>query len=101
MNQYKDLAKFMVKIDRSNSVPDILPPAQLSQLYFGYSSWRHYGSLPGTTAILNRLNDTFNFVVLTNTRTNYNIGLIINDLNNTMSKHIQTIATWPDVDLFE
>lgn len=93
----KDLAKFIVKIDRLNSVPDFLPTDILTQnTYFSFPSWFHTGSVPGTSAILNRLNDTYSFVFLTNTRTE----TLLDDMNNTLKTQIQAITTWPDVDLF-
>ena len=98
----KDLAKFMVRIDRLSSVPDILPQSSLIQnTYFGYFNWFHYGSLPGTSAILNRLDDTFSFVLLTNTRTNNNGNIILEDLNTTMETQIRSISSWPNVNLFD
>lgn len=97
----QDLAKFMVRIDRKNSVPDIITAAILNQFYFGYPSWVHYGSLPGTSAILNRLNDTFGFVVLANTRTEGDVNIILDDLNNTISGQINAQSTWPTGDLFD
>lgn len=95
-----DLARFMVRIDRNSSVPDIVPISLLNQFYFGFSNWTHYGSLPGTSTILTRLNDTFSFVVLTNTRTESNPDLILNDLNTIVTNQISARSTWPTYDLF-
>jgi CubicO group peptidase (beta-lactamase class C family) len=94
----KDLAKFMVRIDRRNSVQDITSHTMLNQFYFGYPTWVHYGSLPGTSAILSRLNDTFSFVVLANTRTEGDVNIILDDLNNTVSGQINAQSTWPTGD---
>ena len=97
----KDLARFIVRIDQSNAVPDIIPSALLNQFYFGYTNWAHYGSLPGTSSILNRLNDQFSFVVLANTRTESNPNLILNDLNAAVSEQIIKRTSWPTYDLFQ
>lgn len=97
----KDMARFIVRIDRQTSVPDILPLNTLLQnSYFGYINWVHFGSIPGTSAILNRLNDTYSFVLMTNTRTSADGNIILEDLNNTMTTQIQAISEWPDEDLF-
>lgn len=97
----KDLARFVVHIDRNSSVPDVISTNLLAQFYFGYLNWVHYGSLPGTSAILSRLDDTFSFVILTNTRTEGDVNLILNDLYNTVSGQINAQATWPSDDLFD
>lgn len=95
-----DLARFMVKIDRNTMQPDIIPEPLLSEFYFGVTNWYHYGSLPGTSAILRRLNDTFSFVVLTNTRTEGNYNLILDALNDEVIEQITSISIWPAEDLF-
>lgn len=97
----KDLAKIIVTIDRLYAVPDILPSTILTlNPYFGFSSWWHSGALPGTSTILNRLDNTFNFVILTNTSSMPNYDLLIGDLNETMTNQIRLINNWPSVDLF-
>lgn len=95
-----DLARLMVKIDRNGSKADIISASLLNPTYFGYVNWYHTGSLPGTSTILARLNNTYSFVVLANTRTESNANTILDDLYNTMSTQIQRISTWPNVDLF-
>jgi len=98
----KDLAKFIVRIDRMNVVPDILPTNILTlNPYFGFLNWGHSGALPGTSTILRRLDNTFNFVILTNTSTRPNYSLLINDLNETMINQIRLINNWPSEDLFD
>lgn len=96
----KDLARFIIKIDRESFVPDLISTKLLNQFYFGYYNWVHYGSLPGTSSILNRLNDSFSFVVLANTRTNFNDSVLLDDLNNTVSGQINLRGKWPTYDLF-
>jgi CubicO group peptidase (beta-lactamase class C family) len=95
-----DLARFIVKIDRNTSKTDLISANLLNQFYFGYTSWWHSGSLPGTSTILNRLNDTFSFVVLSNTRTESDASIILNDLNNTIGSQIKSVTNWPTIDLF-
>ena len=95
-----DLARFVVSVDRKSYVPDIISPTLLNQFYFGYFNWYHYGSLPGTSAVLERVNDTYNYVVLVNTRTEYNYDVILEDLKNTVSTQISTVSDWPEQDLF-
>ncbi len=72
-----DLARFIVRIDRNNSKPDLISNDLLNELYFGYNNWYFYGSLPGTSAVLSRYNDNFSFAVLVNTRTESNTDLIL------------------------
>ncbi|MES2807852.1 MAG: serine hydrolase domain-containing protein [Bacteroidota bacterium] len=95
-----DLARLMVKIDRNGSKADIIPAALLNPTYFGYFNWYHTGSLPGTSAILSRLNNNYSFVILANTRTESNANTILDDLYNTMSTQIMAVGTWPAIDLF-
>ena len=95
-----DLARFMVGIDRINSVPDLVSTTLLNQLYFGYTTWVHTGSLPGTSAILSRCNDTFSFALLANTRTESDPDLILDDLCDTVKQKIYAIGEWPSEDLF-
>ncbi|PIB39100.1 hypothetical protein BFP75_12990 [Maribacter sp. 4G9] len=59
-----DLARFMVHIDRRPNVPDILPTNRLNRPYFNFFNWVHTGSLPGTSSIMSRHNDTFNYTGL-------------------------------------
>lgn len=96
----KDLAKFIVRVDQNSVKQDLISTTLINQFYFGYANWYFYGSLPGTSAIVNRLNSTTSFVVITNTRTESNYNTILDDLNNTMIKEINSISNWPTLDLF-
>ncbi len=96
----KDLAKFIVRVDQNSVKQDLISATLMNQFYFGYANWYFYGSLPGTSAIVNRLNSTTSFVVITNTRTESNYNTILDDLNNTMIKEINSISNWPTLDLF-
>ena len=95
-----DLARFIVRIDRNTVKPDLVSAATLNQMYFGDKSWVHYGSLPGTSSILCRLNESISFAVLLNTRTNSNPDLILNDLYSTIKTEIEAISNWPTFDMF-
>ena len=95
-----DLARFIVRIDRNNSKPDLISAASLSQMYFREKTWTHFGSLPGTSSILCRLNENISFAVLLNTRTEANPDLILNDLYSTITKEIEAITNWPTFDMF-
>lgn len=95
-----DLARFIVRIDRKSIKADILSAEQLNVLYFKNNNWVFYGSLPGTSSILSRIDNTFSFALLMNTRTESNPDLILNDLYNTVKGKIISISEWPAVDLF-
>ena len=95
-----ELARFMVRIDRNSQVADILSPTQLNKLYFGDDSWVHTGSLPGTSTLFGRINDTFSFVLLSNTRTENNPNQILSELYNVMINEIPARSNWPSYDLF-
>jgi CubicO group peptidase (beta-lactamase class C family) len=95
-----DLARFMVRIDRGTHVPDIV--SSLSQtMYFKDNSWLHAGSLPGTSSLLVRLDNTFSFVVLANTRTEDNYNRILQELYTIVREQILMRDSWPSYDLFE
>ncbi|KAA2217201.1 serine hydrolase domain-containing protein [Maribacter flavus] len=95
----KDLARFIVHIDRRSNVPDILPTNRLNRPYFNYFNWVHTGSLPGTSSVLSRHNDTFNYSVIMNKRSS-NYETILNAVQSVINNEIDTRTTWPNVDLF-
>jgi hypothetical protein len=96
----KDLARFIVKIDRNESKSDLISVTLLNKFYFGNPNWVHYGALPGASAILCRLYSTFSFAVLVNTCTDSNPSLLLDDLYNTVKEKIISISAWPSEDLF-
>lgn len=63
-----DVARLMIRIDRNPAVRDIIPDPLASQFYFGFERWIHTGSLPGTAAVMMRIDDRLSFVLLTNRR---------------------------------
>jgi CubicO group peptidase (beta-lactamase class C family) len=95
-----DLARFMVRIDRNGAVADVISADQLNKLYFGSASWAHSGSLPGTSTLFGRIDDTYSFVLLSNTRTNSNPDQILNELYTVMMNEIPARTDWPSYDLF-
>jgi CubicO group peptidase (beta-lactamase class C family) len=95
-----DLARFMVHIDQNAQVPDVVSLSSLQTMYFGYDIWGHTGSLPGTSSLLIRMDDTFSFVVLANTRTEDNYDRILEQLYTVMHDQIAARKEWPSYDLF-
>lgn len=63
-----DVARLMIRIDRNPAARDIIPDPLASQFYFGFERWIHTGSLPGTAAVMMRIDDRLSFVLLTNRR---------------------------------
>jgi CubicO group peptidase (beta-lactamase class C family) len=98
----KDLARFLVRVDRNAGVPDIIAPNLSAEFYFDFFNWYQYGSLPGTSAIMQRINDQLGFVLLVNTRTESNPNQILDDLNAAAAARISAISlsSWPERDLF-
>jgi len=94
-----DLAKILVRIDGNLNVPDMISTSIANEFHLG-SEWSYYGSLPGTTSILHRLDDRFSFIVLTNTRFEQDPALLIKELDNTITDQIKTRPSWPSYDLF-
>ncbi len=95
----KDLAKILVRIDGNINVPDIFLTAP-SNLIYAESQWVQYGSLPGSSSILHRLDNNYSFIVLTNTRTQGDPSLLITELDNTVVDQIKARPSWPSYDLF-
>lgn len=94
-----DLAKFLSKIDRNSGREDLVNQISLQELYFGNENWIFYGSLPGTSTAISRVDDSFGFVILANTRTIPFDG-ILNNMNTVMQAEISSRSKWPDYDLF-
>ncbi len=63
-----DMARFMMRIDRNTAVRDILPDSLAAQFYLGFEQWIHTGSLPGTAAVLMRIDGRLSFVLLADKR---------------------------------
>lgn len=106
-----DLARFIVRVDKFNTKPDILKTATLDNMYTlgiagsGYAkgwavnnvpNYWHNGSLPGEQALMVRTADGFCWSVLVNTRTG-NIG---GDMDALMWTIKNSITFYPSFDLF-
>ncbi|WP_051359737.1 serine hydrolase domain-containing protein [Adhaeribacter aquaticus] len=95
-----DLMRFMVHIDRNNIKKDLVETALLKDTYLNSFNWTQTGSLPGTAGILTRLNNEYNFVILTNSKPSNNEQTFFNELNTTLKEKIKAKSTWPQTDLF-
>ncbi len=62
------LLLFLAKIDRNPGACDFIRPETLKQTYFDFHEWIHTGSLPGTSAVISRIDDHYGYVMLANTR---------------------------------
>ena len=69
-------------------------------MYFGFTYWIHTGGMAGTSAILERANDTFSFSVLANGNAG-NFDAAIEALRKAINEEINSRSTWPDHDLFD
>jgi CubicO group peptidase (beta-lactamase class C family) len=93
-----DLARFMARIDRIPAIPDIADTALLAQTYMNNTHWNHSGSLPGTATLLERMDDTFSFVILINRRSADSHFWV--DVPAALRTAITSRTSWPDIDLF-
>lgn len=94
-----DLTKFLIGIDRQAGVSDIVSPAAMTGSYFMFDEWVFFGSLPGTSAVVGRLNEEFNYSIVTNTRL---IPITLNQkMYETMKAEILARSSWPNYNLFE
>lgn len=91
-----DLMRFMALIDRNPAIPDLISSNLLQSTYFGGDTWTHYGSLPGTTAVLSRVNDEYSFVVLANTRYNRSPNQIADEVTDALKLKILSMESWPN-----
>jgi CubicO group peptidase (beta-lactamase class C family) len=98
----RDLARILVRVDRNPGVADIISPNLLEEHYFGFFNWYTYGSLPGTSAIMHRINHQLGFILLVNTRTEPDVNQILDDLNTSAAGRIGAIhiSAWPERDFF-
>ncbi|TNE73386.1 class A beta-lactamase-related serine hydrolase [bacterium] len=94
-----DLMKFMRYVDRSSYYTDLLNVASLNQMYFSYTNWIFYGSLPGTSSGICRLDDTYSFSFIVNTRT-LPTNVVLDNVLNSIRNEIQARTSWPTYNLF-
>ena len=95
-----DLVKFLIHVDRNRNKEDIVSPEYLDELYFSFQNWLFYGSIPGTSAALSRVNDSFGYAIIANTRT-IPITNILDQMNKVMRDEITSRSGWPSYDLLE
>jgi CubicO group peptidase (beta-lactamase class C family) len=107
-----DLTRFLVRVDKFPTKPDILKPATIELMTTApavspgyakgwcvnkYNNWWHMGSLPGTSTVMVRTSHQFCWAILCNTRAPGNMG---GDLDNLAWEMVGKISTWPERDLF-
>ena len=95
-----DLARFMIANDHNVTPADLIPFSLLSQFYIGERGWNFYGSLPGTSAIVNKMNDNTCFVVLANTRNERSPNSDLDIINDMILLELFHIDNWPTKDFF-
>lgn len=103
-----DLMRFMVRVDGQPSKNDIITKTTFnvmtnSTLNNGYAKgWRvnstasriyHTGGMYGTSTVLNKMNNSVSYAILSNSRSNGKLSEAIED-------GIKAIKTWPNLDLF-
>lgn len=94
-----DLTKFLIGIDRKNGVSDIVSSGAMTGTYLAFDEWVFFGSLPGTSAVIGRLNEEFNYSIVTNTRV---IPITLNQkMYETLKAQILARNSWPNYNLFE
>jgi len=109
-----DLARFLVRVDRFNTVPDILTTARIDNMILptalsandyakgwsvrGGRNYSHNGALPGTISEMMRTGDGFCWAIVANTRpaSDMNAGA----LAQLMWDIRAAVHRWPDHDLF-
>ncbi len=98
LSNARTLANVLVRLDRKNGKPDVLTPGSLNFSYFGYTNWYHFGSLPGTSAFIGRIDDSYGYTAVFNARNiqDANQHQEFNDLISPLIKN----QTWPATDLF-
>ena len=109
-----ELARFLCAVDGFNSIPDLLDSVTVFSMtdhqvagkgLYGwrgtdsYGTWWRTGSLSGTTALIMRMENGLNWVVLLNT-SSYKRTRIHNKLSRTIFAASYRVKNWPDYDLF-
>jgi CubicO group peptidase (beta-lactamase class C family) len=83
-----DLVRLLTHIDRNPKVKDIIPEESMKGTYLAFHTWIHTGSLPGTSTLLVRKDDTWGYAVLANTRT-LTKGNIFNEIQGIINEIIK------------
>lgn len=110
-----ELMKFLALIDGDEKIPDILSFETLQFMTnpllsgghtIGWSgtdgrgNWWRTGTFAGTSAIMMRQANGFNWVVITNTSTWKGTGLS-KEFNRQIQASLNEVETWPEYDLFQ
>lgn len=93
----RTLANILIRIDRNSRVPDVLSSNTLN--YYFASSWYHYGSLPGTSTFIGKLNNEYSVVALFNSRSTDYVNQ--NEEFFRLISEIHKQVDWPDIDLLQ
>ncbi|WP_127022421.1 InlB B-repeat-containing protein [Rheinheimera mangrovi] len=94
----RTLANILIRIDRSAKVPDVLQDGSFHNFYLG-GWWYHYGSLPGTSTLMGKIDNQYSVVALFNGR-----SMDYDQQNNEFIQVIYELynkVKWPESNLFD
>jgi hypothetical protein len=94
----RTLANILIRIDRSAKVPDVLQDNSFHNYYLG-GWWYHYGSLPGTSTLMGKIDNQYSVVALFNGR-----SMDYDQQNNEFIQIIYELynkVKWPESNLFD
>jgi len=108
-----DLMRLLLSVDGFDHPRDILTPESITfmtDVYNGYAPvgwratlangvWWRTGSFSGTTAMMKRMPDGTEWVVLMNS-SGWNGPELTTDIDHMMAKFLQRVKEWPETDLF-
>lgn len=110
-----DLMKFLSLIDGDETIPDILSMETLKMMTnpllsgghtIGWSgadgrgNWWRTGSFAGTSAVMMRQANGFNWIILTNTST-WRGSKLSREINREIQTSLNEVENWPEYDLFQ
>jgi CubicO group peptidase (beta-lactamase class C family) len=110
-----DLMKFLSLIDGDETIPDILSIETLRMMTnpllsgghtIGWSgtdgrgNWWRTGTFAGTSAVMMRQANGFNWIILTNTST-WRGSKLSREINREIQASLNEVETWPEYDLFQ
>lgn len=110
-----EMLKLVVAIDGFTTSPDLLMPETIQEMTNtrknhydmigwkgadGSGTWWRTGTLTGTSALLVRQNNGFNWIIVTNTTT-WKRSKIHSETSRTMFRAISRVREWPEYDLFD
>lgn len=110
-----DLMKFLSLIDGDETIPDILSMETLRMMTnpllsgghtIGWSgtdgrgNWWRTGTFAGTSAVMMRQANGFNWIILTNTST-WRGSKLSREINREIQASLNEVETWPEYDLFQ